>query len=148
MHRGGRVWRSPLESRRIRLLSESTPVPERPPAMVDLTLPLPALSPIEGKEIVARLDGGRLSSDGGLLLLREIELHPVSVDTTLSKQEPRGAEGWTKRSKVWMWVLGLWAARASLSRPRCPQPGTRERSEPWLPVSGGAFRASATWCCG
>ena len=41
--------------------------------MVDLTLPLPGLSPIAGKEVVARFDGGRLSSDGGLLLLREIE---------------------------------------------------------------------------
>jgi hypothetical protein len=41
--------------------------------MVDPTLLLPGLSPIEGKEIVARFDGGRLSSDGGLLVLREIE---------------------------------------------------------------------------
>src|SRR5512133_1337997 len=41
--------------------------------MVDVTLPLPGLSPIEGKEVVARFDGGRLSSDGGLLVLREIE---------------------------------------------------------------------------
>src|SRR6266542_4176605 len=41
--------------------------------MVDPTLPLPGLSPIDGKEIVARFDGGRLSSDGGLLVLREIE---------------------------------------------------------------------------
>ena len=41
--------------------------------MVDCTLPLPGLSPVEGKEIVARFDGGRLSSDGGLLVLREIE---------------------------------------------------------------------------
>src|SRR5512134_1850796 len=41
--------------------------------MVDPTLPLPGLSPVEGKEVVARFDGGRLSSDGGLLVLREIE---------------------------------------------------------------------------
>lgn len=41
--------------------------------MVDPTLPLPHLSPLEDKEIVARFDGGRLSSDGGLLVLREIE---------------------------------------------------------------------------
>src|SRR5512141_1363313 len=34
--------------------------------MVDLTLPLPGLSPVAGKELVAR-------SDGGLLVLREIE---------------------------------------------------------------------------
>lgn len=41
--------------------------------MVDPTLPLPGLSPVEGKAVVARFDGGRLSSDGGLLVLREIE---------------------------------------------------------------------------
>jgi hypothetical protein len=41
--------------------------------MVDSSLPLPGLSPIAGKEVVARFDGGRLSSDGGLLVLREIE---------------------------------------------------------------------------
>ena len=41
--------------------------------MVDPTLPLPGLSPIAGKQIVARFDGGRLSSDGGLLVLRAIE---------------------------------------------------------------------------
>ena len=41
--------------------------------MVDFTLPLPGLSPVAGKEIVVRFDGGRLSSDGGLLVLREIE---------------------------------------------------------------------------
>ena len=41
--------------------------------MVDPTLPLPGLSPVAGKQIVARFDGGRLSSDGGLLVLREIE---------------------------------------------------------------------------
>src|SRR5512135_855601 len=53
--------------------SQSTSFPERPPAMVDATLPLPGLSPIDGKDIVARFDGGRLSSDGGLVVLREIE---------------------------------------------------------------------------
>ena len=41
--------------------------------MVDPTPPLPGLSPIDGKPVVARFDGGRLSSDGGLLALREIE---------------------------------------------------------------------------
>ena len=41
--------------------------------MVDPTLLLAGLSPVEDKEIVARFDGGRLSSDGGLLVLREIE---------------------------------------------------------------------------
>jgi hypothetical protein len=39
------------------------------PAEVELTLPLPGLSPV-----VARFDGGRLSSDGGILPLVERRL--------------------------------------------------------------------------
>jgi hypothetical protein len=35
---------------------------------------LPGLSPVAGKSVVAKFDGGLLSSDGGLLLLREAEL--------------------------------------------------------------------------
>ena len=34
---------------------------------------LPGLSPVENKELCARFDGGRLSSDGGVLVLRGIE---------------------------------------------------------------------------
>src|SRR4030081_2276340 len=41
--------------------------------MVDLTSFLPGLSPVQGKAVVARFDGGGLSSEGGLLALREIE---------------------------------------------------------------------------
>jgi Transposase DDE domain group 1 len=41
--------------------------------MVDLTPFLPGLSPVQGKAVIARFDGGRLSSEGGLLALREIE---------------------------------------------------------------------------
>jgi Transposase DDE domain group 1 len=41
--------------------------------MVDSTPLLPGLSPVHGKAVVARFDGGRLSSEGGLLALREIE---------------------------------------------------------------------------
>ncbi len=36
-------------------------------------LPLPGLSLVAGKPIVARFDGGLLSSDGGVLALREVE---------------------------------------------------------------------------
>jgi len=43
------------------------------PAMPDDNLFLPGLSPVEGREIIARFDGGSLSSDGGVLLLRQIE---------------------------------------------------------------------------
>jgi hypothetical protein len=41
--------------------------------MVDATPFLLGLSPVQGKAVVARFDGGRLSSEGGLLVLREIE---------------------------------------------------------------------------
>src|SRR4249920_294210 len=60
--------------------SQSTSVPERPPAMVDPTLLLPGLSPVAGKQVAARFDGGRLSSDGGLLVLREIERRLAIAD--------------------------------------------------------------------
>lgn len=41
--------------------------------MIDLMLPLPGLSPVSGKTVVAKFDGGLLSSDGGILVLREVE---------------------------------------------------------------------------
>jgi hypothetical protein len=41
--------------------------------MNDLRPLLPGLSPVLGKSIVARFDGGHLSSDAGVLVLREIE---------------------------------------------------------------------------
>ena len=48
--------------------------------MVDVTPFLPGLSPIQGKALVARFDGGRLSSEGGLLALREIERRLAIAD--------------------------------------------------------------------
>jgi hypothetical protein len=41
--------------------------------MDDLMLPLPGLSPVCGKSIVARFDGGQMSSDAGVLVLRAVE---------------------------------------------------------------------------
>jgi len=41
--------------------------------MIDLMLPLPGLSSVSGKTVVAKFDGGLLSSGGGILVLREIE---------------------------------------------------------------------------
>ena len=41
--------------------------------MINVTPFPPGLSPVHGKAVVARFDGGRLSSEGGLLALREIE---------------------------------------------------------------------------
>jgi hypothetical protein len=44
---------------------------------------LPGLSPVDGLDIHARFDGGALSSDGGVLLLREIE-RKVGVSDVLA----------------------------------------------------------------
>ena len=43
------------------------------PARDELTPSLPGLSPVAGKPVVACFDGGRLSSNAGVLGLREIE---------------------------------------------------------------------------
>ncbi len=43
------------------------------PVKVECTPVLPGLSPVCGKPIVARFDGASMSSDGGLLALREVE---------------------------------------------------------------------------
>jgi hypothetical protein len=43
------------------------------PARVEPAPPLPGLSPVAGKPLIARFDGGQLSSDGGLLALRQVE---------------------------------------------------------------------------
>ena len=43
------------------------------PVKVEPTPPLPGLSPAAGKSIIARFDGGQLSSDAGVLVLREVE---------------------------------------------------------------------------
>ena len=41
--------------------------------MKETTLPLPGRSPVAGKSVVAKFDGGLQSSDGGVLALREVE---------------------------------------------------------------------------
>jgi DDE family transposase len=48
--------------------------------MVDVTPFLPGLSSIQGKTVVARFDGGQLSSEGGLLALREIKRRLATAD--------------------------------------------------------------------
>jgi len=41
--------------------------------MRELSPMLPGLSPVSGKAIDARFDGGSLSSDAGIMVLREVE---------------------------------------------------------------------------
>jgi hypothetical protein len=43
------------------------------PVKIETTPPLPGLSPVAGKAIIARFDGGQISSDAGVLILREVE---------------------------------------------------------------------------
>jgi len=67
------VYRTWLDSRRIQSPNTNPTGIRRPPAMVDTTLSLPGLSPVRSKPLDIRFDGGVLSSDGGLLLFREVE---------------------------------------------------------------------------
>jgi hypothetical protein len=41
--------------------------------MTDPMLPLPGFSTVSGKSVVAKVDGGLPLSDGGVLVLREVE---------------------------------------------------------------------------
>src|ERR1700746_1180666 len=61
--------------------------------MVDTTPFLPGLSPVQGKAVVARFDGGRLSSEGGLLVLREVESRLGLADRLAAcLKDPRAPE--------------------------------------------------------
>jgi hypothetical protein len=64
------------------------------PVKVEVTPPLPGLSPVGGKSLVARFDGGRLSSDGGVLALREVERR-LGIGDRLAGclDDPRTPEG-------------------------------------------------------
>jgi hypothetical protein len=63
------------------------------PAEVDFTLLVSGLSPICGKPVVARFAGGRLSSDGGDLLLAEVERRPGIAERLACCLEDRRAPG-------------------------------------------------------
>lgn len=63
-----------------------------PPAKLD-TLTLAGLSPVAGLPVVARFDGGQLSSDGGLLALREVERRLGIADRLAACiEDPRAPE--------------------------------------------------------
>lgn len=55
------------------MLTPILPIWSTMPAKVETTPALPGLSLVGGKPVVARFDGGHLCSDGGLLVLREVE---------------------------------------------------------------------------
>src|SRR5664279_1269168 len=61
--------------------------------MIDLMLPLPGLSSVSGKTVVAKFDGGLLSSDGGILVLREVEQRLRVADRLAACiQDPRSPD--------------------------------------------------------
>jgi hypothetical protein len=56
-------------------------------------LPLPGLSPVSGKAVVVKFDGGLLSSDGGILVLREVEQRLRVADRLAACiEDPRSPE--------------------------------------------------------
>src|SRR5664279_5589871 len=59
--------------------------------MNDPMLPLPGLSAVSGKTIVAKFDGGLLSSDGGIMVLREVEQRLRVADRMAACIEDRRA---------------------------------------------------------
>ena len=60
--------------------------------MSDPTLPLSGLSSVPGKSVIARFDGGMLSSNGGVLALAEVERR-LRVAERLARciDDPRGS---------------------------------------------------------
>jgi hypothetical protein len=69
------------------------PDPEAKPVTVEPTPPLPGLSPVGGKPLIACFDGGQLSSDGGLLALREVERRLGIADRLAACiEDPRALE--------------------------------------------------------
>jgi hypothetical protein len=61
--------------------------------MVESRPLLPGLSPVSGAPVEARFDGGRLSSDGGLLVLREVETRlDVAHRLAACLRDPRDPE--------------------------------------------------------
>ena len=63
-------------------------------ASVANTPSLPGLSPVAGKPVLARFDGEMLSSDGGLLALREVEKRlGIAAQLAACIDDPRTPEG-------------------------------------------------------
>jgi hypothetical protein len=63
------------------------------PAMTESTGVLPGLSPVAGKPVIAAFDGGRLTSDAGVLVLAEIERR-LGIAERLARciEDPRDPE--------------------------------------------------------
>jgi hypothetical protein len=110
--------------------------------MVDVPPPLPSLSPIAEKAIVARFDGGRLSSDGGLLVLRQIERR-LSVANRLAAciddpRDPASTSPSTHRRRR-LYTIELHRHLSTLSEGvRDDQVRRYSKSGIWLELEDGA----------
>lgn len=71
--------------------------------MDDPTLPLPGLSSVSGKTVIAKFDDGQLSSDGGILMLREVSSPPRPV-----------GQSWTS---TLLTLTNSWMPKSEHSRP-------------------------------
>lgn len=71
---GWRGWRNLLESGSLWLLKPNSPVSDGAPlTMAQDSPPLTGLSPVAKKPVVVDFDGAAMSSDAGLMVLREVE---------------------------------------------------------------------------
>ena len=70
--------------------------------MNEITPYLHSLSPVAGNELCARFDGGRLSSDGGVLLFPEIERRLGTPDLLASRMTDERAPASTTHSDAAM----------------------------------------------
>jgi hypothetical protein len=116
------------------------------PAMVDATPFLPGLSPVQGKAVIARFDGGRLSSEGGLLALREIESAELSWRSSRGlnpKSAPRISSASALisalRGSYGVFVTPSPSATACADATRLPDPGRRDRGTGAGKISANAF---------
>ena len=101
--------------------------------MTEATLFLPGLSPVGGKTITATFDGGKLSSNGGVLILREIE-RKLGLAAVLSRHIPddrdhtrithsysdmtRAPPFWRQLARMGLELIDLFCARFERA-PRC-----------------------------
>jgi hypothetical protein len=67
--------------------------------MVDATPFLPGLSSVQGKAMVARFDGGRLSSEGGLLARQAAERDSARRFTDMVPDLEREVEPFVSRAE-------------------------------------------------
>ena len=101
---------------------------------------LPGLSPVAGKKLCARFDGGRLSSDGGVLLLREVEhgLAEVLASCLADERDPSS----TRHSHADMRLLAVAPLTLGRAEAFVLAQGDLQNPAPDLPQNRLAFGPS------